>query len=163
VRHVFSLGSPHLGAPLEQVSHWFAGVLGLVDHPATQVPARLIEGRSAGIKDLRGGVIRDDDDWLGKDPFVLIEETEREVAFAPNVAYYFVAGTVTLDPEHPLGRLVGDFLVLAPSASGDHPDLAHRVPLGERRSVVLGGVSHMRLLNHPGVYEQIRAWCGKDR
>jgi pimeloyl-ACP methyl ester carboxylesterase len=156
-KHVFSLGSPHLGAPLEKAGHLFATALDWIDHPATKVPARLINGRSAGIKDLREGVIRDD--WIGKDPNELVRDTEHEVAFVSDVAYYFVAGTVTLDPEHPLGQLIGDFLVLAPSAAGDHPSLAHRVPLGERRSVVLGGVSHMRLLNHPGVYAQIRAWC----
>jgi pimeloyl-ACP methyl ester carboxylesterase len=53
VRHVFCLGSPHLGAPLEQAANVGGWVLGRL--PETQPFAAVVGGRSAGIKDLRYG------------------------------------------------------------------------------------------------------------
>ncbi len=62
------------------------------------------------------------------------------------------AGTMVRD----LHIILGDLLVRVPSASGE----------GRRRKVgfaiedghQLGGLTHFDLLNHPAVYDQIRAW-----
>src|SRR6201999_2958937 len=63
--NVFCLGSPHLGAPLEQ----FANVAGwaLNKLPETRPTARIVNGRSAGIKDLRYGACVEAD-WADCDP-----------------------------------------------------------------------------------------------
>jgi pimeloyl-ACP methyl ester carboxylesterase len=86
-----SLGTPHLGAPLAQAVHAAAAGLDLL--PETRPFGNLLNGRSAGIRDLRRGT----GDRL-----------------APGIKHCFVAATV----RHPFGRLVGDALVMPASASG---------------------------------------------
>lgn len=157
VRRVFSLGSPHHGAPLERVGLVAARVLGAIDTPGTRIPARLIEARSAGIKDLGHGALVDED-WLGRDPDALRDEPCREIPLLDHATYHFVSATVSEDPDHPVGRIVGDLLVLAPSASGER--LRHAsFPIETR---CFGGVLHHQLQNHPAVYEQIRGALSGD-
>jgi pimeloyl-ACP methyl ester carboxylesterase len=151
VRRVFCLGSPHRGAPLEKIGNLVAGVLGAIDLPGTQIPARILEGRSAGIKDLRHGSLVDED-WLGRDPDALRDEGRREIPLLPHVAYHFVSATVTRDPDHPLGTLVGDLLVRVPSAQGPVLRESH-FDIETRR---FGGVMHHQLQSHPAVYAVLR-------
>lgn len=158
VRRIFCLGSPHRGAPLEKAGNVLTNVLGAVDHPATLVTSRVLGARSSGIKDLRHGSLLDED-WLGRDPDALVGDGARaEVPLLPDVAYHFVSSTVTSDPEHPLGRLVGDLLVRLPSASGPVTSESH-FAIETRR---FGGVLHHQLQNHPAVYEVIRAAVAAD-
>ena len=56
-------------------------------------------------------------------------------------------------PDHPVGRLIGDLLVLTPSASGR--SRTRRVFRAEHGAHV-GGATHFALLNHPAVYERLR-------
>jgi pimeloyl-ACP methyl ester carboxylesterase len=151
VRRVFCLGSPHRGAPLEKAGNVLTGVLGAIDHPATLIPAQLLRARSSGIKDLRHGSLVDED-WIGRDPDALLDGPRAEVPLLPQVSYHFVSSTVTEDPEHPLGQLIGDLLVRVPSASGPVVSERH-FAIDTRR---FGGVLHHQLQNHPAVYEVLR-------
>lgn len=74
----------------------------------------------------------------------------------PWATHFFVSATVTRDPNHPLGRLLGDILVLKPSASGQ--GTARRIPFREEHGHHVGGTHHLALLNHPEVYERLRDW-----
>jgi pimeloyl-ACP methyl ester carboxylesterase len=163
VRRVFCLGSPHRGAPLEKLGNVVTGILGAIDLPGTLIPARILEGRSAGIKDLRHGALVDED-WLGRDPDALLDEGRREVPLLPGVAYHFVSATVTRDPEHPLGRVIGDLLVRVPSALAPGVESAATVRTEERReqrfeieTQRFGGVMHHQMQNHPAIYEVLRS------
>jgi triacylglycerol lipase len=152
VRHVICLGTPHQGAPLEKLGNLVTGLLGAIDLPGTQVTARILEGRSAGIKDLRHGSLVDED-WLGRDPDALLEEAKRAVPLLPRASYHFVSATVTRDPQHPFGQLIGDLLVRVPSSAG---------PILEERTFAIetsrfGGVMHHQLQNHPAIYAVVRA------
>jgi pimeloyl-ACP methyl ester carboxylesterase len=131
VRVTVSLGTPHLGAPLAQAVHHAA--TGLSALPETRPFARLLDRRSAGIRDLRHGFLLD------------------EVPLLEGPAHCFVSATVTRSPTHPVGRLVGDTLVLARSASG-------RDRLEFRHGLELGGTHHLALLNHPEIYEKLAGW-----
>lgn len=155
VRRVFCLGTPHHGAPLEKLTYVLTGVLGAIDLPGTLIPAQLLRGRSAGIKDLRHGALLDED-WIGRDPDALCDPAHREVPLLPNVSYHFVSATVTSDSEHPIGQLLGDLLVRVPSSSGPATS-AGTFPIETRR---FGGVMHHQLQNHPAVYEVLRRACG---
>ena len=117
-----ALGTPHTGAPLAQGVHWLAR--GLAVAPETRPFGRFLDRRSAGIRDLRRGL---------------------ECAPLPGVKHHFLAATVTTRPGHPVGRVIGDWLVLERSAS-----------VGEGE--VLGGMHHIALLNHPAVLERLRVW-----
>ncbi|MEM7136367.1 MAG: alpha/beta fold hydrolase [Myxococcota bacterium] len=157
LRHLACIGSPHLGAPLEKSVNLLAGILRRVDAAGAQVPAEVLGTRSAGIKDLRHGYILDDE-WYGADPDSVFLNARRNVPLVDGVGYYFVAATISPDPSHPIGTLLGDLLVRLPSASGQAPEPAHRIPF--RSGVVLPGMDHVHLANHPAVYDALQGFLG---
>jgi pimeloyl-ACP methyl ester carboxylesterase len=153
VRHVISLGTPHMGAPLEQAVHAMSAALHLA--PETRPFSRFLRRRSAGIRDLRRGSLVDED-WRGQDPDALRAKALTEVPLLEGVTHCFVAATVTRNDKHPVARLVGDVLVLPPSASGR--SRTRRLGFEEEFGLTVGGTHHLALLNHPEVGAQIRAW-----
>lgn len=155
VRHVVSLGSPHLGAPLAQGVHLAAHALHRV--PETRPFGAFLRRRSAGIRDLRHGSLVDED-WRDLDPDELRAAALAEVPLLEGATHHFVAACVTRSPRHPVGRLVGDWLVLGPSASGR--SRTRRIGFAAEHGLELGGTHHLALLNHPAVYERLRAWLG---
>jgi pimeloyl-ACP methyl ester carboxylesterase len=153
VRHVISLGTPHMGAPLAQGVHWLSAAL--AELPETQPLARFLRRRSAGIRDLRQGSLVDAD-WRDCDPDALRAAACQEVPLLEGATHCFVAATVTRGGRDPVGRLLGDCLVLQPSASGRSS--TRRIPFEEEFGAHVGGAHHLALLNHPRVYERMRDW-----
>jgi pimeloyl-ACP methyl ester carboxylesterase len=152
VRHVFCLGSPHLGADLEKgvnVMGWAFGRL-----PETRALGSFLNARSVGIKDLRFGSCVEEE-WSDSDPDEFLRDRCREVPFLPDANYYFIGATLS---EGPLGSLLGDLLVRIPSASGRGNGKGRRIPFEVDNGLELSGLTHFDLLNHPAVYERIRAW-----
>jgi triacylglycerol lipase len=136
LRHVFCLGAPHEGAPLEKLGELVTQVLDAVDLPATQVIARVLGTRSAGIRDLHSG---EHAGVVGA----------RSV---DGVAYVHIAATMTDDPEHPMGVAFGDGLVRVPSACSDE----------DAEVVVIGALGHLGLANDPRVYQAIASRLADD-
>ena len=70
----------------------------------------------------------------------------------------FVSATVTRSPRHPLGRVVGDTLVLV--AERHRAAVAHAQARRSRTSTACtsAATNHIALLNHPAVYEKLQAW-----
>ncbi len=126
VSHVITLGSPHTGAPLESAVHYAAEVLGVM--PESRAFASLLRRRSAGIRDLRRGL---------------------DVPLLENARHCFVSATVTMQKDHPVARVVGDWLVLERSASHRTQEPFH-----------VGSAHHLALLNHRAVYERLAAQLG---
>jgi pimeloyl-ACP methyl ester carboxylesterase len=153
VRHVISLGSPHMGAPLAQAVHYAAH--GLYQLPETRPLAGLLRRRSGGIRDLRHGSLVDED-WKDHDPDVLRARACKEVPLLDGATHCFVAATIMQAETHPISRLVGDLLVLSPSASGR--SRSRRIPFEAEYGMHLGPCNHLALLNHPKVYERLRDW-----
>ncbi|HEX9097973.1 MAG TPA: hypothetical protein VF956_00635 [Candidatus Dormibacteraeota bacterium] len=151
VRHVITLGSPHTGVPLEKSVHAAAWALRAV--PETRAIARILDMRSAGIRDLRFGYLVEDD-WRNEDPARLLHDSRSDVPTLPGCTHTFIAATLTRDPKHPLGWLGGDFLVRTESAAGRRRDGSVVVPADE--VIHVGPLSHFDLLDHPLVYMQIR-------
>jgi pimeloyl-ACP methyl ester carboxylesterase len=156
-RHVICLGTPHLGAPLEKaanVAGWAFNRL-----PETRpFGDLLVNDRSVGIKDLRFGNCVDED-WCDCDPDEFLRDRCREVPFLPSATYCFVGATLSPRPDGMGGR-VGDLLVTYPSASG--AGRRRRIPFAVENGRHVGGIDHLRLLNHPAVYRQIHDWLGRD-
>src|SRR5450759_597062 len=94
--------------------------------------------------------------WRGRDPEALRAVACKEVPLLPGATHCFVSATITRDPKHPLGRLLGDILVLVPSATGQGK--TRRIPFREEHGHHIGGTHHIALLNHPEVYERLRDW-----
>jgi pimeloyl-ACP methyl ester carboxylesterase len=160
VGHVISLGTPHLGAPLEQGAHVAAAALHRL--PETRMLSGFLRRRSAGIRDLRHGSLVDED-WRGRDPDALEAVACREVPLLRWATYCFVSATLTRDAQHPLGRLLGDTLVLVPSATGEGRARRLRTASEHEHAHHVGGAHHFALLNHPGVYQRLREWLAADR
>ena len=153
VRHVVCLGTPHLGAPLEKaanVAGWAFDRL-----PETRPFGDLfLNDRSAGIKDMRFGNCVEED-WCDCDPDEFLRDRCREVPFLPSATYCFVGATIASRPDG-VGGHVGDLLVTYSSASG--AGRRRRIPFAAENGAHVGGIDHMRLLNHPAVYDQVRDW-----
>jgi pimeloyl-ACP methyl ester carboxylesterase len=153
VGDVVSLGTPHMGAPLEQIVHYASAALHAV--PETRPVARFLRRRSAGIRDLRQGSLVDED-WRGRDPDALKAQACREVPLLEGATHCFASATVTRSARHPVGRLIGDLLVLVPSARGR--GRTRRIPFRDEHGLHVGQTTHFALLNHPAVYAWLREW-----
>ena len=134
VTDVVTLGTPHLGAPLERTVHAGARVLGLL--PESAPFGRILEYRSVGILDLRGGLAPD-------------------VQHLPHARYRLVAATLASSYRHPVSELLGDLLVRYPSAVG-RPRRGRALFPDADVLHVRGG--HFDLLNHPEVDAALRDW-----
>ncbi len=139
---VMFLGTPHHGAPLERVGGWVDLLLGLSAYSAPI--GKIGRTRSAGIRDLRHGVLRQG----------------GEAAVLPaHVHAYAIAATVERSRGAAnLGSLRGDGLVPVASAFGEHPDPAFdlRIPAARRR--IAHGTHHLGLLRSAAVYRQLSDW-----
>jgi pimeloyl-ACP methyl ester carboxylesterase len=144
VRHVVSLGTPHMGAPLAQTVHYASAALSAL--PETRPFGSFLRRRSGGIRDLRQGSLVDED-WRDCDPDALRSAACREVPLLEGATHHFVAATVTRSAKHPLGRLIGDWLVLEPSASGR--SRTRRIPFRVEDGAHLGGTSALAPIAPP--------------
>ncbi len=152
VRHMFYLGTPHLGAGLEQWISELSSVLGRLD--VARPLASVLERRSAGIKDLRAGYLLDGDwrvpgDWEA--------HQYEDVPLLPWAHHYAISATVAASRHNPLGRLMGDLLVQPASARGRARNGRH-IPFPDEHKRHFEGLHHFRLLNDPSVYETMRKW-----
>jgi pimeloyl-ACP methyl ester carboxylesterase len=153
VRHIFYLGSPHLGAPLARG----AGVLGklLALAPETRAFAPLVNGSSAGVKDLRYGYLLPED-WADCKTDTCLRNHRHDSPLLDTANHYTFSVTVTIDSSHPLGRLVGDLLVQPASAQGrrrSHQHLGFAVDNGRE----LGGMHHFDLLRHRDIWAEMHS------
>lgn len=159
VRHMFMLGAPHRGAPLERLANVVSSALAL--RSETRALARGLNARSAGIKDLRFGYLLDED-WLDQDPDAFLRNTGGEIPFPATANHYFVCATLSREPHAPVGRMIGDLLVLRASAwGGVRRGERMRFPIEHYHHV--GPASHFDLLNHPAIYDQLRRWLSSRR
>ena len=159
VRHVVTLGTPHRGAPLEQVTN--AATAALARLPETRPLARALNLRSSGIKDLRYGYLVDEC-WVDQDCDAYLQDTSREIPFLLTARHYFICATLSREADAPVGRIIGDLLVLQPSAWA-HAERGKRVQFPIEHYYHLGGANHFDLLNHPAIYEQIRRCLQSQR
>jgi triacylglycerol lipase len=157
VRKVFLLGSPNLGAYLEKISNLTAVVLRLILSPYTRIIGRIIDLRSAGIKDLRFGYLLDED-WQGRDPDRLLSNNRHAVPLLEGAEHFMVSGTVMKDPGRALSRILGDGMVSHYSSSARPPSGAAGIPIAAENTRLFPSIAHAALRNHPEVYGQIRAW-----
>ena len=159
VRHVFTLGAPHRGAPLEQVAN--AASAALARLPETRPIARVLNLRSSGIKDLRYGYLVDEC-WMDQDCDAFLRDTSREIPFLPTARHYFICATLTREPDAAVGRVIGDLLVMQPSAWAQEAR-GRRLSFPIEHYHHVGGANHFDLLNHPAIFAQMRRCLGSQR
>jgi pimeloyl-ACP methyl ester carboxylesterase len=151
VRRVVYLGTPHRGAPLEQVAR--LGLVGLARLGETRPLADLGRGRSAGIKDLCHGYVLEDD-WRDHDADGM-DDHRHLLPLLPGAEHCFVAATVT--PRPSWSGLLGDLFVpyrsAAPVALVEIPE-----PDVTTHHLHVGSTRHLELTHHPEVARQVLAW-----
>lgn len=129
-RMIICLGSPNLGSSIEQLGQLSSTALRLAGmskpHANIATPGNL--------------------DLLDEH-----KDTDLPRPRPPDIAWRFIGGSLTDDPDNPLGELFGDGLISLASAT------PHELT-GNIESVRLGAVNHMGLLSEPRVYAQIIAW-----
>jgi triacylglycerol lipase len=123
-----------------------------------------LDQRSAGIKDLRFGAIRDDD-WQEQDPDALVRPVPHQIDTVRHARHLIVVGSLTADPDHPIARVMGDALVTSASATGvvdtvtDGDEQAVALALFPDATVcVLPRMAHNTLIAHDDVYREIEQW-----
>jgi len=151
VSRVFCIGSPHLGAPLEQVVN--VGVERMERFALSRPLARILKIRSAGIKDLRQGATHDLD-WRGRDLDALGTAPRGEIARIAGARYHFIGSTLSGSVDDRLSETLGDGLVNLSSAT------AHQ--LADADSATLTRVHHVRLINHPLVWRWMQTLLTSD-
>ena len=144
--NVVCIGTPHLGAPLERVAHVGAGVLDAFS--LTRPLAALLNARSRGIQDLRYGYVSDDD-WRGRHPRTQYAAGRKPIARVTGARYHFIGSSLGRSARDPLGWVVGDGMVRVSSSTPRE--------LADTDTATVFGVHHMRLVNHPAVYAELRA------
>jgi hypothetical protein len=135
VTDVVTLGTPHLGAPLERAVAVGSGLLGRL--PEAAPFGRILEHRSVGILDLRRGLAPD-------------------VQNLPHARYHLVAASLSASPTHPVALGVGDLLVQPRSAFGRPRRGPAMFPGADTLHVP--GADHFDLLNHEDVHAALREW-----
>jgi hypothetical protein len=155
LKQLVFLGTPHHGAPLERAGRWVELLLGSTAYSAPFV--RLTQLRSAGITDLRHGLLLESD-WQGTDRFERGDDTRTPVPLPAHVACFAAAASTAAQRSALAERFVGDGLVPLQSALGRHADAARSLAFPEDATRVFYGVNHMQLLHHPDVALQLRQW-----
>lgn len=149
------LGTPHHGAPLERAGHWIDQLLGAAPYAAPF--ARLGRLRSAGITDLRHGLLLDED-WVGRDRFARGAASSHPVPLPAGVRCGAVAASLGQQDGDLKARLLGDGLVPLDSALGRHPDPARTLAFAADRQWVCHGTGHLGLLSSAEVAARLRLW-----
>jgi len=146
------LGSPHHGALLERSGSWLELLLGVSRYSAPM--ARLGKLRSAGVTDMRFGLVLDEH-WEGRERFGQPRDPRRKLALPGGVECFAIAATTASSPR---GKLPGDGLVSVDSALGRHrnPELTLAFP--EAHQWIGFGMSHLDLLHRAEVYATLRGW-----
>lgn len=140
---LITLGTPHLGAPLERGGQQVQQLLAAsaYSRPLAALAAR----RSAGIRDLAQGSL------LAAD-----EGVASRIPLPAGVACYAVAATTAKKPSGPPARWLGDGLVPVASALGRHREAARRLDFSD--TAVFTGLGHLALQIDPAVLAQLQAW-----
>jgi len=141
LRKLVFLGTPHHGSPLERAGHGLDRVMQW--SPYSRPIARLSKARSAGITDLRHGIISVD---------------EQNVPLPSDVKCYAAAAVIAAKRNRLSERLVGDGLVPLDSALGRHRDAERTLAIPESHQWVGFRMGHRELLSHPDVYSQLHSW-----
>jgi pimeloyl-ACP methyl ester carboxylesterase len=142
LRKLFSLGTPHHGAPLERGGNRLDYVMELSPYVAPFTS--LGKARSAGITDLRYGSITHDQ--------------QEFVPLPVDVECYALAATLGKRRGLMADRLIGDGLVPLDSALGRHPDAGRTLAIPKNRQWVGYEMGHLELLGRPEVYSQLEHW-----
>ena len=138
-----TLGTPHLGAPLERGGQQVQRLLAVSAYarPLAALAAR----RSAGIRDLAHASLLEADAGVAS-----------RVPLPDGLPCYAIAATTAKRPTGPPARWLGDGLVPVASALGQHREAARRLAFTD--TALFTGMGHLALQTDPAVLQQLLRW-----
>jgi len=139
LRQLFTLGTPHHGAPLERGGNRLDYVLELSPYAAPFTT--LARARSAGITDLRYGSVT--------------AEADEFVPLPDDVECHALAATLGKRRGILADKLVGDGLVPLDSALGRHRLPQRTLAIPPEHQWIGYEMGHLDLLGHPAVHLQL--------
>jgi pimeloyl-ACP methyl ester carboxylesterase len=155
LKNIVFLGTPHHGVPLEQAGNWVDQIL--ASTPYTVPFVSLGQLRSAGITDLRRGLVLDEDRH-GHDRFHRKPDQSRVVPLPEGVACYTAAATIASKRSALANRLIGDGLVPLHSALGQHDDPRRNLVFAEASQRIEYQMNHFELLSSAELTRQMVQW-----
>jgi pimeloyl-ACP methyl ester carboxylesterase len=153
------LGAPHFGAPLERAGTGVDRVLEISPYSAPF--ARIGKVRSAGIRDLGHGYLRDEDWQMAS----RAARASRTVTPLPS-GVKCCAMAASRQPRPPVAegvRVRGDGLVPIDSALGRHRDGSRDLGFADECRRIGYDMGHLQLLDAAEAYETIRGWLSDGR
>lgn len=148
------LGVPHHGAPLERAGGWVDRIIGLTPYSAPFV--RLGRLRSAGIRDLRHGYLRDQD-WVHGENDQHVDARTPMPLPAGVRCHAIATSTQTADAVAVNAVPRGDGLVPIDSALGHHPDPRFDLRIPKSQQWIGYDINHLELLGDLAVYRRIHS------
>ncbi|MCC7328003.1 MAG: alpha/beta hydrolase [Burkholderiales bacterium] len=157
VARLVTLGTPHLGAPLERAGAMADYLIGISPYSVPFV--RLGKLRSAGIQDLRYGSVIEAD---GRTPAAGgARQPLHPLSLPSGVRCYAIAASRQSPPKTPGARVRGDGLVPVASALGRHHDSSFALAFPEMHRFVAYESGHLDLLARRDVYECVLRWLSE--
>jgi pimeloyl-ACP methyl ester carboxylesterase len=153
---IFLLATPHLGSYLEKFANITTNILAKVPNWHTRLVGKVINLRSAGIKDLRYGYIKDED-WKDHHPDQFLKNNKTPNKKLVGVKYYIISGRLTKSESHWVSQLFGDILVNTKSATAQSENDAE-FNFSPENHYEFAKTHHFKLSTMPEVYEKIYQW-----
>lgn len=135
VSDIVTLGTPHLGSPVERSIE--RGMKLSRKVPELSPYVRVFQSRSTGVLDLHDGMPED-------------------AAEVPQARYHLVAATLSSSPRDVVAGTIGDYLVPYRSAIAKPRGGPEIFPRADVLHVPRAG--HFDLLNHDAVHDALRQW-----
>ena len=162
LKNIVFLGTPHHGAPLEQVGNWLDTLLG--SNVVTRPFAAIGQIRSRGITDLRYGHVLKSS-WhvngMETDRFERKPDAREPLPLPVDVACFALAATTSGQPSLVKDEMLGDGLVPLHSALGLHDEARHTLAFTPENQQIFYNTSHMALLTQPDVSRKLVRWLGQ--
>jgi len=157
LKSIFLLATPHSGSFLERFANFTTNILEKVPNWQTRLVGDAINLRSAGIKDLRFGYLKEED-WKNMPTDQLLLNTQTDIKKIEGASYYIIAGRLTKDEKHWLTHLFGDILVNTESAKGQDNNRFH---FPSENCYEFAQTNHFKIQTKMEVYEKIKEWVEK--
>ena len=152
LKKVFLIATPHKGSFLEQFANLTSNVLLQVPNWHTRLVGKVLNFRSAGIKDLRFAYMKDED-WQDKQTDTLLENAPTHIEKLKDVSYYVISGRLTQKENHWIAKLFGDSLVDIESAKKHY-----YFDFPPQNCYEFAKTNHFDIQTKMEVYEKIKEW-----
>lgn len=160
LKNIFLLATPHFGSFLEKFANVTTNILEKVPNWPTRMVGKILNLRSAGIKDLRFGYLTEDE-WNSEDPDKLLKNNKKPISILEGVNYYVISGRLTKEEKHWLSYLFGDILVSKRSATARSKNTKEfNFPV--ENHFEFAKTFHFELNTRIEVYEKMKEWITKE-